>query len=97
MKKAGLELAVLFLALGMVMLVGVIPSGGLDMLAAIGGELLLALLIRRLYQAILREERRAIRRARQRARALRASGRRRQHPQAAVQKRAGAASDLRVA
>lgn len=97
MKKAGLELAVLFLALGMVMLVGVLPLGGAAALAAVGGELLLAWLIRGLYQAILREERRAIRRARQRAQALRTSGRRRQRPRAAGQKQAGAASDLRAA
>lgn len=96
MKKACMELLVLFLALGMVMVVGVIPAGGAAALLAVGLELLFAWLIRGIYQAILREERRAIRRARQKAKAARAH---RQNAGAAApaSKRAAPAAELRIA
>lgn len=64
MKKAMLQLAILFLALGMVMVLGTMAYGGAVSLLAVGAEAGMAFLIGRLYGCIEREQRRAERRAR---------------------------------
>ncbi|MBQ7858877.1 MAG: hypothetical protein IJ347_01910 [Faecalibacterium sp.] len=69
MKKSMMELSILFLGLGMAMVLGTFAYGGVIALCAFGAEVVMGLLVCRLYNCIQRIERRAERRARRDAQA----------------------------